>query len=508
MLEITYLKRLMLTLLALLCTSVCGYGKDTQAKIEDAAKRLPCLILDLRLSCDSERYDNEYELPPKERELHRRILLELLTADYPTKELLPLLKHADPKVRTLAILALFNKEDGKVLPDIYLLVKDKAPSFGTVLRDQSAKTLLDLKAEPVKPVKMPKLHPQTVGDVADMAIQNYLRLAGGIATSNFEEYWAARKDREYCASWFLVRLERVNPPLEFTRNRIPRLKALRADIDRLPADDRALTLLWLQGWYSEGLVKEKELVTICKELGEKKLLKMISGEKISDDPDLQLSQHDYRMRSFVFAHPTEVLTKAAVPTLVKLAERTAKEGGNSFYWWWMAAKLEPTRGEWKQKAIAELKHGIEKIKKSEGWSKQSERTSLATVLWEIAGTAESKFLLDWFYSERQRTHFLGAVADHRPQENRRFLAELVRDPRFDQLDWCTLMELVMVLNRWTKQPIVTETNLRNLSHPAGISHFRGKVDGDRHPEETTHVLKTLAHWRQKVRDSVPEWNPR
>ena len=155
-----------------------------------------------------------------------------------------------------------------------------------------------------------------------------------------------------------------------------------------------------------------------------------------------------------------------------------------------------------------MKHGIEKIKKSEGWSKQSERTSLATVLWEIAGTAESKFLLDWFYSERQRTHFLGAVADHRPQENRRFLAELVRDPRFDQLDWCTLMELVMVLNRWTKQPIVTETNLRNLSHPAGISHFRGKVDGDRHPEETTHVLKTLAHWRQKVRDSVPEWNPR
>ena len=79
--------------------------------------------------------------------------------------------------------------------------------------------------EPDKvPDKMPELHPQTVGYVAEMGIQRYLDVVPGVV--KFEEYWAVRKDREYCASWFLVRLQRFNPPLDLTRNRIPRLKAL------------------------------------------------------------------------------------------------------------------------------------------------------------------------------------------------------------------------------------------------------------------------------------------
>ena len=40
-----------------------------------------------------------------------------------------------------------------------------------------------------------------------------------------------------------------------------------------------------------------------------------------------------------------------------------------------------------------------------------------------------------------------------------------------------------------------------------LAVHRGKVDGDLHPEQTAHVLKTLAIWRQKVRGSVSEWNP-
>ncbi|MSU77517.1 MAG: hypothetical protein EXS16_05395 [Gemmataceae bacterium] len=511
MLEITNSKSLMLTLLALLCTSVCGYGQEARRKLEDAASRLPFLIVDARLTCDSEKYDNEYQLPPKERDLHRRILLELVTADYPTKELLPLLKHVDPKVRTLAILALYNKEDGRVLPHINLLVKDNAPAFGAPKRPRSAMEAIPFllpKKEPDRvPDKMPELHPQAVGYVAEMGIQRYLDVVPGL--QKFEEYWAVRKDREYCASWFLVRLQRVTMYGSETRNRVARLKAIRMDIDRLPGDDRTGMLLWLGVGLDGNRVSQKELIDLCKKLGDAKLLKLLAGEKVSDDPDL----HHGSGHRFVLDHAREVMTKDAAAPLLKLADASAKKGNTPYRLYLAAAELQPEKADEIRKiAVANLKEAFKTHSRREDLDY---RIGWAHSLWTVAGTAESKFLVEWFYTEKAdaynsynyRRHFVANVASERPKENRAFLAQLVRDPRFDQLDWGNLMGFVRVLNGWTKQPIVTEPELRHLDHPVGQAYFRGKVDGDRYPKETAHVLKTLATWRQKVRDSVPEWNP-
>src|ERR1019366_3346848 len=114
-------------------------------------------------------------------------------------------------------------------------------------------------------------------------------------------------------TWFLLRLENANQWLKSTRNRVPRLQALRKDIDRLPADDRAWTLLWLPGQRGSEdghLIKDKELVAICQKLGQDKLLKMLAREKISDDPDLQpATGNQGYMISFVLAHVKELMTK-------------------------------------------------------------------------------------------------------------------------------------------------------------------------------------------------------
>jgi hypothetical protein len=341
----------------------------------------------------------------------------------------------------------------------------------------------------------------------------YRKAAGADRGTTFEAYWAPRKDRDYCATWFLVRLQNANQVLDLTRNRVPRLKALRKDIDRLPADDRAWTLLWLHGkrGSEDGhLITDKELVAICQKLGQDKLLKMLAREKISDDPDLRpATGNQGYMIDFVLEHVKELLTKDAAAPLLKLADASAKEGDTPYHLYLAAAKLQP------ELAAEITKTAVQGLKDAFKTNPQRDDVSMrrywAEALWTVAGAGETKFVAEWFYTEKpgyaSQSYFLVHVGAHRPTENRAFLAQLVRDPRFDQLDWRALMDFVMVLNRWTNQPIVAETDLRNLSHPAGMAHFRGKVDGDRHPEETAHVLKTLAHWRQKVRDSVKEWNP-
>ena len=45
------------------------------------------------------------------------------------KALKGLLKHANPKVRTLALGALFQREDGRDMPAIAALIEDRSPTF-------------------------------------------------------------------------------------------------------------------------------------------------------------------------------------------------------------------------------------------------------------------------------------------------------------------------------------------------------------------------------------------
>ena len=110
MLEIPSAKRLLPAVLALLLTASSGDAQTVRQKMEADAERLPLLLLDGRMNFQWWILnDGEFhETPRKARLLHEQILKELIEADLPTKELLPLLKHANPKGRTLAIIALIT----------------------------------------------------------------------------------------------------------------------------------------------------------------------------------------------------------------------------------------------------------------------------------------------------------------------------------------------------------------------------------------------------------------
>jgi len=151
MLNISCRRKLTLTLLTLLLAAPCSHGQTARKRLEADAERLPMLQLDGYMNF--EETDSETLL--KARVLHEQLIKEMFEVDLPTKELLPLLKHGNPKVRTLAIMALINKEDPKLLPDIQALVKDEAETFGNPPRNKSARTALDKELPEI--TTMPKL---------------------------------------------------------------------------------------------------------------------------------------------------------------------------------------------------------------------------------------------------------------------------------------------------------------------------------------------------------------
>jgi hypothetical protein len=183
-------------------------------------------------------------------------------------------------------------------------------------------------------------------------------------------------------------------------------------------------------------------------------------------------------------------------------------------WYLAAISLQPDRAEFRKTAVDNLKDALKAPR--DKWDAGFRRGAWAQTLWTIAGAAESMFLVEWFYTEKKSLSyrpcpdFLDHVALHRPPENRAMLALLVRDPRFDKLDWESLDRMIRVLNRWTKQPIVADEERGNLRGPNAMrfdqwAHVEEEEMRRFDPKDVALLNKTLAQWRQKVRDSVPEW---
>ena len=122
------------------------------------------------------------------------------------------LLNPNPRVRTIALGALFVREDPHDLPYIAKLINDHATTVPDLHESMNA-------AMRIPPVLSEETEgSQTVGQVASAMIQFYIeathvqvavRANGhpipepGLSAA-FDRYWAERKDRTHCASWFLV----------------------------------------------------------------------------------------------------------------------------------------------------------------------------------------------------------------------------------------------------------------------------------------------------------------
>ena len=161
-----------------------------------------------------------------------------------------LLQHDSAKVRTLALISLFEREDPRLLPDIATLTDDRAPTFdGHPELDPD--WLHWVGVGPPKRV-------QTVGFVAK-SILEFCQCSP--IDGRPDSPWDHQEDPSISSQWMLVRMRRASWETTPVDDGIrARLRKLRGEIDALPSWHRARILV--------------------------RLLRETSGELLIADPDL------------------------------------------------------------------------------------------------------------------------------------------------------------------------------------------------------------------------------
>ncbi len=265
----------------------------------------------------------QYWLEPLARE-HQQMLTTLRSLGAEHTALAALLQDADPKVRTLALGGLFIREDAHDLPLIAPLVRDSDPTWpvfgGQVEGGES---------------NLPPI-PQLVGDVAKAMLLSYLeaahanffisdhdprtlaRIKPADVLEAFSRYWAVRESRAYCASWFLVKMERATRKiLPFSPENQVDIDRVLAEINAVPPVERGWTLLYVnEGMFhdrSDQLVPDAKLVAALKGVGPEALTKFLQRQLPTDDPDVRLGpsgsmqgQFTRSMEDFILAHESEL----------------------------------------------------------------------------------------------------------------------------------------------------------------------------------------------------------
>lgn len=486
-----------------------------QADFEKIADQLPYLSMSAVLYSDPDGVLSQLDHlnVAEQKEMQWRLLQRALDRRFPDSLLLGLLGHENPKVRTLAAAALFDRNDPKFLPALVPLCADPTPTFdGHGKLDQFA-----LRFSGVGPGD----REQTVGKCAEKMLQFYLDEAGfayGVATPGqpgFQEYWQARKDRAYCAGWFDVQLKRAcSGTTLITEKGLDRVRAVRAKIDRLPPEDAAWLLLWVRGDMEilpkdapvrTAFITEPERVEAARRLGPEKLLAMLQYRIPDDDPDLQPRQrsnaHYGAMIRFVLTHATELLRPEDSDALLACdrwewdyLKHDRSDPFLTTQWAIAAARLNPAQA-------APILHAA--IERYRGGFYGDQRAAAAVALWQLAGPTELDFLKEWFYreapnpSESRRAWRVFIEALGREANGREMLFPLIADSRFAQIDWTSLKYLVRAVNRWSPAPLVTDDALEKVRHPMGDGPYGAEQpDAEkRYPKETAELYAHLTEWR-------------
>lgn len=445
---------------------------NTHFSLEVITRKRPLSLWTSR----EQRMTDQHPLAETQMRLARE--LQILSAE--REGLVALLKHPDPKVRTLAMGAIFEREDGRDLPLLAPLLDDSAATFPDLHESENSRP---------GPYPMTELEsPQSVGMVAEALLRFWgvqpqgsweTRPGGGsriLTTNDFLVYWDPRKDRDYCAGWFTVKLARACRGTSPTQPEyVADVLRVRRQIDQLPSDDRTWILLWLFGDYeSDKLTTESELLELAKQLGPERLLLLLQRKIPTTDPDLQPRNPKHwsgtHMTFFVLKHAGQLLRPEDADKLLAYGAAEAEQnrkGGlsnpTSPQWWPIAAAhLQPTR------AASILHTAFDTIQGRNEYHAQM-RADLAVALWDVCGASEEKFLVDWFYEEfptkqlwvNWRRSFIENVAATDQPSPQKLVYSLVQDARFERLDWdvASLQSLANVIRGWLGKPPIPQADL-------------------------------------------------
>ncbi len=411
-----------------------------------------------------------------------------------------LIGHRDARVRTLVLGALFVREDPHDLPLIGSLASDEAPTFvhvhATIRSQGFTGNLADIE------------DPQTVGQVAEAMVATYLQATHVDDGLRFDDYWQARKSRQTCASWFLVRINRA------TRNISPQQPEYQNDVQRviseleaLPPAERAWTQVFLRCPSFpdvEATLTDATCVAALKEIGPDEIVRFLQRQRVTKDPDLwfdDLETHNSRVYSwmahFILRRAGELLRVDDAPALLACEEFQRKTRstriGVSPFWAAAAAELIGQRDQPAANQIIDDALGRYPLSDILGGQYQA---VLIGSLWRINGQKQKQEIADWFYqaqaavtqqksdeSNHGPADFLQSVRSATRADTKALMVELMADPRFDQADWPSMKWLLAIAGDGLPEPLVSQQELYSI--------WPSRDDG--------RTLNVLAEWREKLK---------
>ncbi len=250
----------------------------------------------------------------------RYVLDRLAASNYSSASLIQLLMDPSPRVRTLAAVLLFKKEDPQLIPAIESLATDITASFPALVQWSAI-------------IAPPKARLQTVADFTRAFVGSYVNgsqvfpFANGNPT--FSDYWGPRKNRSHCFSWLRVKyLGAAGLSIPLDGKAQARVALFRKELGKMSDVDRDLYLIWLQSTLTEpDLAAETDISAAVQHLGRENVLAIAEGTPPSSDPDLQpqdsLGRYQ-RVAAIVLDHSGGVLRGSDVARLRTVVERENK----------------------------------------------------------------------------------------------------------------------------------------------------------------------------------------
>lgn len=389
------------------------------------------------------------------------------------EDLRELLRDSDSRVRTLALGALFVREDPRELPRIAALLDDAAPTFLDAQMSFNSAALLSPKDAEV-------IGPQTVGDVARSMVRTYLQAAPVEHECSFAEYWEPRAGRSTCASWFLVRLIRATRNAGETLQPQYRedVEQVLADVEKLEPVERAWTQVFLRcQCFSriEPELSDAKCVASLKAIGSDHVMQFLERQHVADDPDLgfgTLGPNSGRIYSimahFVLRHATELLRAQDADGLLvqESLQREKPQSGLEASPYWAAAAAELVAKQDRVGALRMIDEALKRFPLTDILGGRHQAVLMGG-LWRIEGAQQNPKFVGWFYDaqakatrERQDgsnhgpVDFLHAVQRAGRSDTGELMRAVIADRRFEQTDREAILLMIAIANKNLPQEIV------------------------------------------------------
>lgn len=371
-------------------------------------------------------------------------------------ELTELAKHPEPKVRTLAMMRLYNMEEPAALRVIYSRGDDHAltfPARSFLTEDpEHHRILLDTTSV-------------TVGKLASMMLEQ----------AGFPPFGTGDPDIggmiEDWTGWYQYLYYRATGRTDPIRaERTPKIAAVRRKIDALPPTTRAWMLLTIGAIdlhtnenrdprenLAPLFATEEELIAAAKQLGPDALMAFLrDGTRPGlRDPKCNGPKDD---RGFILAHAGELFRKQDAETLKSMGEIIAAADADS------------------ERAAQLIREELDL--RDHGKSTYGRGKAIAALL-DLCGDRESDFIVHQFYEglrkddpSYEQQEFIRELKQRKPKEWRKTLRGIVAHPGFEQLDKLPLVYFALLTAELGKTSIPTNLDHRDLPLPDVRNHLR------------------------------------